>query len=288
MPYNRTLQQKGRANKLRPYNEWIISIGQHEGIIPSLDWIKVQLMLSDNKDKSYRKVKNTSSLLSGLLICKECGSYMRPKLGRINKDGKQSFYYICELKEKTHGEKCNVNNINGLKVDQMVISELQKMQSNNSHLIKQLSQDHKKMSQVESEHALEKKQLKEKLETNKRAIDNLINKLALIEDLDLTQTILAKINALKTQCQTTEQELQQLEQSVHISMVNENKRAYITQQIAYFDQEFGSFDVTNKRAFLGTIIEKLDWDGNNITVHLFGPNSYKRMCKMFPESGNSK
>lgn len=288
MPYNRTFQQKGRANKLRPYTEWIISAGQHQGIIPSIDWIKVQLLLNDNKDKSYRKVKNTSSLLSGLLICKECGSYMRPKLGRINKEGKQSYYYICELKEKTHGEKCSVNNVNGLKVDQMVINELQKMQSNNSNLMKQLNQDHNKMSEVESERTLEKKQLKEKLENNQKAIDNLINKLALIEDLDLTQTILNKINTLKTQCQTTEAELQQLEQSVHISMVNENKRAYIAQQIAYFDQEVGSFDVTNKRAFLGTIIEKLDWDGNNITVYLFGPNSYKRMCKMFPESGNSK
>ncbi|MBP3888767.1 MAG: recombinase family protein [Cellulosilyticum sp.] len=288
MPFNRSLQQKGRSNRLRPYTEWIISVGLHNGVIPSLDWIKVQHIINDNKDKSYRSSKNTSSLLSSLLICKECGSYMRPKLGRINKEGKQSFYYICELKEKTHGERCNVPNVNGLKVDEMVTSELQKIQSNNSSLMKQLATENTKMSHVESERALEKKQLKEKLETNKISIDNLINKLALIEDPDLTKIILDKVSALKTQRLSLEENLLQLEESVPLSMASEAKRTYITQQLSYFDQEFDSFDILKKRAFLSTLIEKIEWDGNNVTVQLFGPNSYKRMSKLFPESGNSK
>ena len=288
MPYNRTFQQKGRANKLRPYGEWIISVGLHQGIISSNDWIKVQHLLADNKDKSYRSTKNTSSLLSGLLICKNCGSYMRPKLGRINKEGKQSFYYICELKEKTHGEKCNAPNINGLILDAMLLSELSHMQSSNHQLMRKMDKEHLNESTLENKRSLEKKQIKDKLTANQAAIDNLINNLAFIDDAEITQTIVDKINTLKSQKVTFEDQLLKLEQMVPLSLATESKRTYITQQLASFHSEFATLDVVHQRAFLGTLIEKLEWDGQDITVHLLGPHCYERLSKLFPESGNCK
>ena len=288
MAYNRTKQVKGRSTKLRDYSEWIIAIGQHQGIINSEDWIKVQNMITANKDKSFRKVKSTSALLSGLLICKNCGSYMRPKNGRINKDGKQSFYYVCELKEKSNGEKCTMNNLNGLKVDKMVIEQIKQMQSSNSGLLTKLAQDKKKLNAVEDTQLAEKEHLQNLIDKNKKEIDNYIKKLALIDDDDITAVVINNVKKLKEENRSLENKLSDLNQNVHLTLANDTTLNYIAQKLTLFGDEIVSFEVTKQRSYLGTIIEKMEWDGNNVEVYLFGPHSQKRMSKMFPQSEDSK
>ena len=65
MAYNRTLQRPGKANQIRPMEEWIVAVGKHPGIIAGSDWVRVQAMLDVNKSKSYRKAKE---LLDGGII----------------------------------------------------------------------------------------------------------------------------------------------------------------------------------------------------------------------------
>ena len=38
MAYNRTLQRPGKANQIRPMEEWIVAVGKHPGIIAGSDW----------------------------------------------------------------------------------------------------------------------------------------------------------------------------------------------------------------------------------------------------------
>ena len=45
MAYNRTLQRPGKANQIRPMEEWIVAVGKHPGIIAGSDWGRVQAML---------------------------------------------------------------------------------------------------------------------------------------------------------------------------------------------------------------------------------------------------
>ena len=88
LAYNRTDQEKGRAAILLPVNEWIVTVGQHNGLIPGKAWVKVQESLERNKSKGYRKPRSNEALLPGLLFCR-CGSRMYPKLSRrVTADGK--------------------------------------------------------------------------------------------------------------------------------------------------------------------------------------------------------
>nr|WP_231038173.1 recombinase family protein [Pectinatus brassicae] len=42
MAYNRTIQKSGKANQMRPMDEWIVAVGKHAGLIKGTEWIKVQ------------------------------------------------------------------------------------------------------------------------------------------------------------------------------------------------------------------------------------------------------
>ena len=64
MVYNRSLQRPGKANQIRPMEEWIVSVGKHPGIIAGSDRVWVQAMLDVNKSKSYRRPRSNVAPLS--------------------------------------------------------------------------------------------------------------------------------------------------------------------------------------------------------------------------------
>ena len=64
MAYNRTLQRPGKANQIRPMEEWIMAVGKHPGIIAGGDRVRVQAMLDVNRSKSYRRPRSNVAPLS--------------------------------------------------------------------------------------------------------------------------------------------------------------------------------------------------------------------------------
>ncbi|SHI92097.1 recombinase family protein [Lutispora thermophila] len=137
--YNKTKQTPEK--KIVAYNDidqWIIAVGKHEGIITGKDWVEVQKLLLQNKSKAYRRERSTTALLSGILKCKNCGSFMRPKsMKRYDSNGQKIFYYICEKKEKSKRSSCLSKNLNGNKLDSQVQESIKEiMKSLNIAFIK--------------------------------------------------------------------------------------------------------------------------------------------------------
>ena len=147
MAYNRTLQRPGKANQIRPMEEWIVAVGKHPGIIAGSDWVRVQAMLDVNKSKSYRRPRSNVALLSGLLRCGECGDYMRPKLtNRRTADGELIYTYMCSTKERSHGTVCAMKNCNGNTLDAKIIEEIRKLSADKETLTRLLAQTKKVIS----------------------------------------------------------------------------------------------------------------------------------------------
>ena len=141
MPFHRT-EQNGRKQLRLPPEEWIISLGKHKPIIPSEEWIKVQEIISGNAGKSfYRPVKNQVSVFSGLVRCANCGSIMRPRINsnaRREADGSQTFYYMCELKERSRLKNCQMCNVNGNVLDKLLRDEIMNFNKLSSNVEKGL------------------------------------------------------------------------------------------------------------------------------------------------------
>ena len=121
--YNRTEQEQGKANRQNDISQWIVSVGKHEGIISGKGWINAQILLERNKSASYKKERSKTALLSGLLKCQSCGSFMRPHMtSRLSKNGEAIYYYTCSLKLKSKGQLCFSKNANGNKTDKEIFN----------------------------------------------------------------------------------------------------------------------------------------------------------------------
>lgn len=164
----------------RPVSEWIISVGRHEGFIPSQQWIDTQNMLDFIAEKYNRPHWKTNALLSGLAYCPYCGKQL-PVISGSNRwaNGKPRFKYVCPGYRV--GE-CTFHAVDGVLLDEFVIKQLSNLSNEGSEyfvkLLKKKASDIFKSSQNEQE-LIELKKKKAQFET---AISNQVKNLREAEE----------------------------------------------------------------------------------------------------------
>ena len=106
----------------KPVSEWIISVGRHEGFIPSRQWIDTQNMLDDIAEKYNRPHCKTNALLSGLVYCPLCGKRLRV-IFESNRwtNGKPRFKYVCPGYREY---ECTFQAVDGVLLDEFVVNQL--------------------------------------------------------------------------------------------------------------------------------------------------------------------
>jgi len=270
MAYNRTLQQPGKAHKERPMNEWVIAVGKHPGVIPGETWVQVQNMLEVNRSKSYRRPRSHTALLSGLLVCKACGDYMRPKLtGRTNAAGEPIYTYLCSSKERSKGTCCSMKNANGNMLDAMVIEEIKKLPEDASLLAKLLSETGSSFIDNRTVFSTQLASLQEKLAENDAGIRSLVSSLAKAAGTAAEEYILAQIEELHRDSAALKEQIDELSKLTGQNPPVEDAFALLRSMIASVGACIDECTVEEKRRYLRTIIQKIEWDGENAAVYLF-------------------
>lgn len=118
------LNYKSKKEIRTPKEEWIISENTHEAIIDKATFDTVQKLLKKNKNKPTGK---NMQLLSGFMVCKECGHAIG-----INKssDGKRKYcccsYYLSHSKYGL----CTPHSCNYDKLENAVLEEIKSMFQN--------------------------------------------------------------------------------------------------------------------------------------------------------------
>jgi len=112
----------------REIEDWIISVGKHEGIIRGADWIRAQSIISSIAQAQAARPNKESSkaLLSGIMRCVKCGGkmYVRAETGRKNSDGSTRYSYYCGSRRSKDWECSSPPTVRGYETDNFVIEQI--------------------------------------------------------------------------------------------------------------------------------------------------------------------
>lgn len=151
-------KREANERKYTDVHDHVLSIGLHDGVIPSELWLDIQHKLDGNTQLKKGK-SGTYSWLTGLLKCGKCGYAMRVMSG--------SFFY-CSGKANHHICEGVAGKPEIAAAEQAVYSELQKKFAE----IRKLHPTGKPQSSPKAN------KLKMQLETLNTQIDNLVDKIA--------------------------------------------------------------------------------------------------------------
>jgi site-specific DNA recombinase len=270
--YNKTRQQdKDSKDRYRDLSDWIIAVGLHHGIIPAETWIKVQELLLLNKSKSYRKVKNTESLLSGILKCSSCGSFMRPKtIQRENVNGQQVFYYICELKEKSKRIRCAMHNINGNTLDKLILNELIKIALKDSPIFEEALYGKKLISHCQPAFQIEKDALGKRIAELDLGIQNIVLAIAKGQNKGVLEILTKEMEVLTEQKEILEKKLLNLESRDIDAPNNRYDLESEAENLGSFnDRAWELMSVEDKRRMIRSVVERIIWNGEKLDMILY-------------------
>ena len=270
LAYNRSDQEKGRATVYNPISEWIVSVGEHPGIISSNRWIRVQESLERNKSKSYHKSRGNEALLTGLLWC-SCGSRMYPKVtGRKTADGQVVFPYMCKLKERSRRELCNVRNANGNLLDAAICEQVKHLADHSSDFMKQLEKARSAHAGNRSEFETKLSTLRKEQAETQRKINALIDSLADFGDSTAAVHLKKRIEELNGQDAALSSRIRELESLTDEGVLAGMEFDLMRQLLTVFHDNIDDMTVTQKRAAIRTVVRKVVWDGKVAHVVLFG------------------
>ena len=271
MAYNKTIQKSGKTNKARNFDEWIVAVGKHKGLISGKDWVKAQKMLEQNRSKSYHKPKSNVALLSGLLYCGNCGSFMRPKLTkRENAAGEKIYTYLCEGKERSRGKRCQSKNVNGNVLDKMLCEQIKLLARDDSEFMRGLQFLKQKIEGSREDYDCQLDALQKELRETQEKIDDLVSSLAKTKDTPAFAYITAQINSLHEKTVKLQERIGDLESLLNNHYYADDAAQGIQELIKSFAASFETMSVEQKRMALRSFIRKIVWDGENVHVFLFG------------------
>jgi len=261
--YNRTksLNSLGTKRARSDKSDWIISLGKHVGFIKGADWVKANLIIDASKPSARsRKVHNQTALLSGLLKCGTCNSFMRPKVVTYYKDKQNIFDYICELKERSGRVKCNCKNVHGNDLDEQICNELFKFDDDKSVIGGQFKRLN---SEIDTKTSLDTNAIAEleKLITEKEnMVSTLIESIAKLSSDDVVKRAEEKINSLVRESVEIKDELKRFKNLELLSGYTQQNIENMSKAILTLRNEWDKLGTPEKRELLKSVIHKVVWN----------------------------
>ena len=229
----------------------IAAISKHRAIINLDTFIKAQEKLKTFEGKRAPRISN-KSFLAQMVQCK-CGANMLIVLGYKRKDGTRKLYFACP-------DKCgnSFKDVNDMEAD--TISALKDITflynpniSNNNN--NNINKDNSKI----------KKTIIKEIEDNKKKLDGLTDKLALV-DSDLTNIIIEKMKKLNIHVNELETKLNLLEKEYLKINYNKEDLKLKEKNRKTFLKQFDYMDMKERQNAIRGVISKLTWDGENIII----------------------
>lgn len=275
--YNKRLEITGKAKSFKDINEWIIAVGKHNGLITSDQFISVWNLITNNQNKRLRAPQQNTSILSGIIKCKHCGSYMRPRLrNSIASNGERNFSYLCELKDKSRKKQCQCKNINGIETDKLVIQKLKEITSPKSEFMKRLEDLASGREKESTKKQTELQTLNATFTKNKMKIETLIDRMAII-DPEIINEVALQIKDLKSKNNEIEKRIAEMNKEIDAEIDQKQMAKIALDMIKNYMESFDTLDIVEKRLMIKMLISSVESDGENLYINLIGSSS-KQKC----------
>ncbi|MBG9540473.1 recombinase family protein [Bacillus thuringiensis] len=215
--------------------------GQHEPIISSEQFKRVQALLKRHKGHNAHKAKQ--SLLSGLITCSCCGeNYVAYSTGKSKDvESKRYYYYICRAKRfpAEYEEKCMNKTWSRKKLEEVIISEL-----------KNLTEEKKQTNK------------KEKKTNYEKLIKDIDKKMERLLDLFMNTTNISK-SLLEQQMEKLNLEKEKL-----LLKQQRSEEESISHEVTLsaIDDAFETLDFKEKQVMINNFIEQIYINQNNVKI----------------------
>ena len=270
LAYNRTDQEKGRAAIYLPINKWIVSVGQHPGVIPAKMWIGAQELLEQNRSKSFCRPRSNEALLTGLLYC-GCGERMYPKLSkRLTAEGRPVYTYVCKMKERSRKSLCDRRNASGNMLDGMIVDQIKALAGNGPNVAAQLEQSKKFCTGNRGQYEAKLAELRAGRDENGKKIAALVDSLVELGDSAAKGHVAKRIEELHDQNEQIRIRISELEDLTAQHALSDMEFDALRHLLEVFAEDIDEMTFAQKRAAVRAIVRRVVWDGQFAHAVLFG------------------
>ena len=272
------------STKRNNVEDWIVSIGLHQGILEDNTWIAAQRILISNKSKNFRRPRTNPLLLSGLLVCADCGRYMRPRSNTKN-GVRYNSYYLCEQKELTRGTKCKIINAPE-SIDQLVLDAIKNLAGTAAAEL--IGKQRIVLSSSYSSCAadIEKKQVI--LDDIQNEVKNLLLAIAQAPTDEIRIQLFDLLEEKNSQAREIEQSLQTMREQAHNYNIQIGGIEAFIESLSSASSTIDTATLEQKRAIVHTLIHHITWDGKQIKIYFrFFPTGDDTPENDFPPTSTS-
>lgn len=248
----------------KPKEEWIISEGQHKGIIDNFTFNKVQEILKKQSIEPRRKL--SEYLLSSLVRCGFCNGSMNGYSQQ--KDNKIYAYYKCHNAMSKGKSVCKGNAINKDTLEKIVIDKI-------LNSVDKFKIDIKKALDIFNKEVKDKiNPLKSEKETlgkrNLHIEQKKRNLLEALEDRAIdNQTYKNRVKELEDELQKNNDRIFKIDVELNDKNIESISFNTVYEKIKDFKQAWHTLDYTGKKDLLYTLISKITVKDDQIDIDLF-------------------
>lgn len=274
MYYNRR-KPNGTTSIQLPEKEWILSVGEHPGIIPGKDFVNVQKFIKNNASRPPRTGQSKSSPLSGLVRCSECGSSMNVYYSKkTNIDNGEYFaYFRCIKKTQQSALICDNRGVRVDKLENAVIEYLSYLLEDENQLNDILNRSTSADEEIEKL-ASEKKHLRKRLDSIEKEINNLTA--ALSKNVLPETVIMKKYHELEEERNTLVNDYNSVTNKItHTTNYKLNTELFVSSMKQFDPDIYEKLPLDIKKTLLRSIVKNVIISKEAFKIHLFVDLSYE-------------
>lgn len=232
--------------------------GEHEAIVPTRTFNKVQKLIAENRRTNGAYVKNKYGfLLRGLVKCTACDSAMTPSISR--KGSRIYRYYVCSSAQRLGYKTCPHPSIAAQKLEDQVVDQIRTIGQDHD-LQKRMVAAAKKAQKAErATLEAQRRRQQKKLAKVQDEIAGLVT--AISKGTVQGQSISARLDELEGKAETLQRELAELDRQIDALEAGAIDKHDLAEALSLFDPIWDVLYPTERSRIIQLLIERIEFHG---------------------------